>query len=175
MREGVKAQGFTRMGNGLNSKSVNEPQKVEIAAARAHTACADLSSVLSEIALYANHTILPDFSHDALVSALTKREHVSSTSTPEGVAFPHAICDGVTPSASGIILLTLAQPILWGSNQVQIVVGLFGSPAEPWRHVRTLARIARACSQVHIRQQLIACDTDGALLNLFDKECNNHA
>ncbi|MDA0214028.1 MAG: PTS sugar transporter subunit IIA [Planctomycetota bacterium] len=154
---------------------MNDSQKMKIASASARTNCGDYHATLSQIALRAHQTILPKFDHPALTEALNNRELLSFTSTPEGVAFPHAIHDEINPSASGIVIMTLFQPILWGSNQVQIVVGLFGSTSEPWRHVRSLARIARVCSQANIRQELIACGDDLSLLNLFDKECNNNA
>lgn len=149
--------------------------KMKIASAATKADCANFQAVLSEIAQRAHQTILPKFSLDALTAALNEREILNFTSTPEGVAFPHAICDEIAPSDSGIVILTLLRPILWGSHQVGIVVGLLGSTSEPWRQVRNLARIARVCSQANIRQQLIACADDATLLDLFDKECNNHA
>ena len=173
--DAVSAQGFTKIGNAINSRLVNASQKIKIASASARTDCAEYHDILSQIALRAHQTILPNFSHHALTTALNKRELINFTSTPEGVALPHAICDEIAPSDSGVVILTLLRPILWGSHQVQIVVGLLGSTSEPWRQVRNLARIARMCSQDCMRQQLIACADDVALLDLFDKECNNDA
>ena len=173
--DAVSAQGFTKIGNAINSRLVNASQKIKIASASARTDCAEYQDILSQIALRAHQTILPNFSHHALTTALNKRELINFTSTPEGVALPHAICDEIAPSDSGVVILTLLRPILWGSHQVQIVVGLLGSTSEPWRQVRNLARIARVCSQDNMRQQLTACGDDVALLNLFDKECNNDA
>ena len=154
---------------------MNASQKIKIASASAKADCVDIPAALAEIAKRAHQTILPNFSHHALTTALNKRELINFTSTPEGVALPHAICDEIAPSDSGVVILTLLRPILWGSHQVQIVVGLLGSTSEPWRQVRNLARIARVCSQDNMRQQLIACADDVALLNLFNKECNNDA
>jgi mannitol/fructose-specific phosphotransferase system IIA component (Ntr-type) len=154
---------------------VNASLKIKIASASALTDCAEYHDILSQIALRAHQTILPNFPQAALTQALRNRELLNFTSTSEGVAFPHAIRDEIEPNASGIVIFTLLRPILWGSHQVQIVVGLFGSTAQPWVHVRSLARIARVCSQDNMRQQLIACADDIALLNLFDKECNNDA
>lgn len=173
--DAVSAQGFTKIGNAINSKLVNASQKIKIASASAKADCVDIPAALAEIAKRAHQTILPNFSHHALTTALNKRELINFTSTPEGVALPHAICDEIAPSDSGVVILTLLRPILWGSHQVQIVVGLLGSTSEPWRQVRNLARIARVCSQDNMRQQLIACADDAALLNFFDKECNNDA
>ena len=171
--DAVSAQGFTKVGNAINSRLVNASQKIKIASASARTDCDEHHDILSQIALRVHQTILPNFPHHALTTALNKRELINFTSTPEGVALPHAIRDEIEPNASGIVLFTLLRSILWGSHQVQIVVGLFGSTAQPWVHVRSLARIARVCSQDNMRQQLIACADDVALLNLFDKECNN--
>ena len=173
--DAVSAQGFTKVGNAINSISVNASQKMKIASASAKADCVDIPAALAEIAKRAHQTILPNFSHHALTTALNKRELINFTSTPEGVALPHAICDEIAPSDSGVVILTLLRPILWGSHQVQIVVGLLGSTSEPWRQVRNLARIARVCSQDNMRQRLIACDDDVSLLDLFDKECNNDA
>lgn len=173
--DAVSAQGFTKVENAINSISVNASQKMKIASASAKADCVDISAALAEIAKRAHQTILPNFSHHDLTTALNKRELINFTSTPEGVALPHAICDEIAPSDSGVVILTLLRPILWGSHQVQIVVGLLGSTSEPWRQVRNLARIARVCSQDSMRQQLIACADDVSLLDLFDKECNNDA
>ncbi len=149
-------------------------QDIAIAAAAAHVSALDFSETLSEIARLAQASLLSARRHEWILAALHERELVVPTSTPEGVALPHAICDEFGPSESGVLILTLQKPILWGPHHVQIVVGLFGGKSQPWVHVRTLARIARVCSQVDARQRIMECATDAALLTLFAKECNNH-
>lgn len=136
--------------------------------------CADFHQVLAAIAQSAHRTVLPEVSESTLTQALAAREQIAPTSMPEGVAFPHAICREISPNSSCVVIVTLAEPLPWASHEVGIVVGLFGSPTEPWRQVRRLAHLARVLSQVSVRQRLNACIDDSSLFALFDRECNNH-
>ncbi len=147
---------------------------MSIDSACARIESADHTAVLAKIADRARRTLVADFTQEWLLGALQTREQIASTSTPEGVAFPHAICDEFQPANSRVIVATLAHPVQWGTHRVAIVVALFGSKAQPWRHVRTLARVARVCSQADVRQCLMECATDDDLLSLFMKECNSH-
>lgn len=173
-RRASRSQGFTTLANELDFVLVNPVQKIEIASAATRVACLDVSAALAFIATRAQARVAPGLTEETLRTALAQREAIASTSTPEGVAFPHAIRVDVPTAAACVIIMTLAQPIQWGSNRVEIVVALFGSPVEPWRHVRTLARVARVCSQASVRAQLMACTSEAELFELFSKECNSH-
>ncbi|MSR44824.1 MAG: hypothetical protein EXS15_05645 [Phycisphaerales bacterium] len=150
------------------------PRVISISSAAAHIECGEVSAVLAFISATVHRSILPSLSEALLAQALADREAIGATSTPEGVAFPHAIRAEIPPSAASVLILTLAKPIPWGSHSVGIVVALVGSTAEPWRHVRSLARVARVCAQPQSRERLMACASDVQLLELFTSECNNH-
>lgn len=158
----------------IDCAAVDTPQRIDIAAATARLICGDFREILTAIAHSAHRTVLHSVSESTLEQALAAREQVAPTSMPEGVAFPHAICAEINPNSSGLVIVTLAKPIPWASHRVGIVVGLFGSPTEPWLQVRRLARLARVLSQVDVRQRLIECTDDSSLLALFDRECNNY-
>ncbi len=147
---------------------------IEIVAGAAHLHCSDISAVFDEIARRAHACGLADRSIGSLAQSLADREAISFTSTPEGVAFPHVIHDAIAPDNAMAIVVTLAEPVAWGSHQVSIVLALFGSASEPWRHVRMLARVARICVQPELRQLFMSCKSDEALLSIFTKECNSH-
>ena len=153
---------------------MTQPLPIEIVAAAAHLPCADISAVLREIAARAHATRLAGSSIEFLTQSLAARESMAFTSTAEGVAFPHAIRNEIAHDQAMALVLTLSTPVVWGPHRVKLVVALFGSPAEPWRHVRMLARAARVCIQADARQRLSECATDQALLDLFTKECNSH-
>lgn len=154
--------------------AVTTPIPIAIVAAVAHFRCSDISAVFSEIARRANSCGLDGCSMESLAASLAAREAIAFTSTPEGVAFPHVIQEAIAAEKAMAIVLTLAEPVTWGSHQVRIVLALFGSPAEPWRHVRMLARAARVCMQPDTRQRFMDCASDTELLDLFTAECNNH-
>lgn len=139
-------------------------------AAEALASCADSEELLRRVAKLAHESFLPELSADSLFDSLSKREALGSTATPEGVALPHAITSDIT--APGIVALTLRSPVVMGSHPVRIVVALFGSTAEPWVHVRTLARVARICTQPTVRDGLMSCQADGELLDYFNREFN---
>lgn len=97
---------------------------------------------LAALATHAANTALPGASPDALFRLLQRREELSPTSVPEGVAFPHAI-DASIPTTVLVVALW-KQPVDFGTSApADLILGMFGSTAEPWRHVRLLARLAR--------------------------------
>lgn len=154
--------------------AVTSPLPIAVVAAGARLRCSDISAVFNEIATRAHACGLDHCTAATLAAALAAREAIAFTSTPEGVAFPHAIQESIAPEKAMAIVLTLADPVAWGSHQVRLVIALFGSSAEPWRHVRMLARVARVCVQPEPRQRFMECGTDRELLDLFTAECNNH-
>ncbi len=154
--------------------AVTTPLPIAIVAAGARLQCPDISAVFNEIAARARACGLDRCSVESLAASLADREAIAFTSTVEGVAFPHAIQERIAPENAMAIVLTLSRPVAWGPHQVRLVVALFGSPAEPWRHVRMLARVARVCVQHDARQRFMECATEGELLNLFTAECNSH-
>jgi len=82
----------------------------------------------------------------ALEAALTAREEQAPTSTPEGVAFPHAMYDGAEDTFVATALLR--DGVSFGHKShppVDVVFVLVGPPDSAWQHVSILARLARIC------------------------------
>jgi nitrogen PTS system EIIA component len=82
-----------------------------------------------------------------LEEALLERERRYPTSTPDGVAFPHAMLEGV---ASTVLVVAGVRPAVKFRDAgevppIDLVFGMIGSSAEPFQHVRLLARLARIC------------------------------
>lgn len=84
----------------------------------------------------------PALSADRLEQLLLRREAQSPTAVPEGVAFPHAIDAEIRETC--LVAAWSPTPINFLTPvPVDLVFAMFGSSAEPWRHVRLLARLAR--------------------------------
>lgn len=129
--------------------------------------------VLRAIALHASQTALTGFNPDMLVSLLLGREAKSSTAVPEGVAFPHAI-DACIP-ATTLIVAKAPAPVSFGTpTPVDLIFTIFGPSAEPWRHVRLLARLARICRAPGALGRLRAATDAQSLLELLLQEDESH-
>jgi PTS system nitrogen regulatory IIA component len=82
----------------------------------------------------------------ALYEALLLRESKGATATPEGVALPHAMMEGMT--RSHVAVVRLRGKVDFKSERCgpcDLVFVLMGPRNTAWEHVRVLARIARVC------------------------------
>ncbi|MCA9305214.1 MAG: PTS sugar transporter subunit IIA [Phycisphaerales bacterium] len=103
---------------------------------------ASRDDALRTAAEHAHRALIPSISADELLALLIQRESKSSTSVPEGVAFPHAIDPRITTTA--LIVTRWRTPVEFSaSSRPDLIFTMFGSSEEPWRHVRLLARLAR--------------------------------
>ncbi len=105
---------------------------------------ADRSAVFRKIAEAASKAAGGAPPAEALVEALEQREAQMPTSTPEGVAFPHALLPDFEQTL--IVAARLAPGVGFGGKghpPSDLVFAMFGSSAKPWEHVRLLARLAR--------------------------------
>ena len=146
----------------------------ELDAVRARLHADEASAVLTQIA-----ELLADGSSDGLAPdeicrGLAAREAVASTNIGSGIALPHFIDHNVR--SPRLVAITLVSPIRWGSSPdgVDLVFGLSGTPAEPWRHVRSLARLARISSVPGFADLLRGAPDDGTLRRLFAEEAMRH-
>ena len=81
-----------------------------------------------------------------LFSALHERENKFPTSTPEGVAFPHAMLDGISETVLVTAAVRPAVDFRPGEHPpIDLAFAMIGSVAEPFQHVQLLARLARVC------------------------------
>lgn len=105
-----------------------------------------------------------------LFDALLDREKRGSTATPEGVAFPHTVIEGIDQSLVAVALLD--QPINFSGDDdspCSILFLLLGPPGSEWDHLRTLAHIARICRKPKALANL-RCASDGA--DLYERICS---
>lgn len=107
---------------------------------------ADRDAVLTALAEHA-HGRLTDVPTPVLLEALLDRERSYPTSTPEAVAFPHAILKEIDETV--LVAAKLDPAVDFGAGgghpPVALVFAMFGSAAKPFQHVQLLARLARIC------------------------------
>lgn len=109
-----------------------------------------------------------------VVRGLIAREAITATNIGSGIAVPHFI-DHRLRNAH-LVLITLNSPIMWGSGSepVDIVFGLSGTPAEPWRHVRSLAHLARLAAIPGFAERLRSAVDDESLQRVVAEEAAIH-
>ena len=79
-----------------------------------------------------------------LESSLRDRESRAPTSTPEGVAFPHALLESVDETL--VVAAVVKGGVQLGKADhppSDVIFCMVGSAKSPWDHVRLLARLAR--------------------------------
>jgi PTS system nitrogen regulatory IIA component len=111
-----------------------------------------------------------------LFNALLERENRGSTATPEGVAFPHTVIEGLDQSIVAVSLLE--QPVNFSETDdvpCSILFLLLGPPGSEWDHLRLLAHIARICRKPKALANL-RCATDANdLFERIQSEDGHHA
>jgi PTS system nitrogen regulatory IIA component len=111
-----------------------------------------------------------------LFNALLERENRGSTATPEGVAFPHTVVEGLNQSIVAVGLLE--QPVNFSETDdapCNILFLLLGPPGSEWDHLRLLAHIARICRKPNALANL-RCATDADdLYERIQSEDGHHA
>lgn len=111
-----------------------------------------------------------------LFDALLERENRGSTATPEGVAFPHTVIEGMEKSIVAVSLLE--KPVNFGESgnvPCNLIFLLVGPPGSEWDHLRLLAHVARICRKPNSLANL-RCATDGDdLFERIQSEDGHHA
>jgi mannitol/fructose-specific phosphotransferase system IIA component (Ntr-type) len=141
---------------------------------RAHAHAVDEDGALRHVAhMLASASVQGMVERDIHVG-LRAREAVASTNIGSGIAIPHFIDIKVTEAR--VVVITLESPIKWGPHEepVDIVFGLSGTPQEPWRHVRSLAHLARLASLPGFAARLRDARDDAALRRVFAEEATRH-
>jgi len=117
----------------------------------------------------------PDLDGAALLRHLLAREKQSPTSTPEGVAFPHALAPDIDRTLvaaarvkSGVDFGVPSHP------PADLILCMFGNSDEPWEHVRILARLARLVHTDEARDRLRTADDPDRLYALLLDEDRSH-
>ncbi|MCA9293255.1 MAG: PTS sugar transporter subunit IIA [Phycisphaerales bacterium] len=111
----------------------------------------------------------------ALERELAERERRYPTSTPDGVAFPHAMLPGIQNT---VVVAALLRPgVSFGVEShpaADIVFGTFGCSEKPFGHVRLLARLARIARGPGALDRLRAVGDGAALFKQLVDEDRLH-
>jgi len=111
----------------------------------------------------------------AIQEALAQREAQTPTATPEGVAFPHAMIEGLERT---VLLVARVEPaVTFGGTDLpapDLVFCMIGAAEKPWEHVRLLARLARVARTPGALDRLRAADSAEALLEALVEEDRAH-
>jgi mannitol/fructose-specific phosphotransferase system IIA component (Ntr-type) len=134
----------------------------------------DVAGAISQVAELLAAQPGMDVTAAEIAIGLTNREAVSPTNIGSGIAIPHFI-DYKIKSAE-IVAMTLSSPITWGRGMdpVDVVFGLSGTPGEPWRHVRSLAHLARLSGIPGFADRLRSATDDESLRRVFAEEAARH-
>lgn len=132
-------------------------------------------ALLHAIAECAAHTIA-DASPDQLASDLADRERRHPTSTPEGVAFPHAMHPGIESTV--LVAALIKDGVDFGVDThppTDIVFAIFGDADKPFSHIRVLARLARVARGDGALERFRAAPDPTALHQALVSEDRKHA
>ncbi|AJG25255.1 BglG family transcription antiterminator [Streptococcus iniae] len=105
----------------------------------------------------------------AYIDSIFQREHLGSTSVYTGIALPHA--NPRTVGKSGLKLLTLKQPIVWGANKVKVVMLISIKEGEEELYKDALIYLYSKIDDQHFIDQLVtATTTQEFMTRLFREE-----
>lgn len=99
-------------------------------------------------------------------NGLADREAQCSTAIGSGVALPHALVTGIPEPLVASVMLPNGVEFTPGTPPVRLVFAIFGSPDNPWQHVRMLARLARIVSAEGAVERLLAA---GTAIDLYER------
>ncbi len=117
----------------------------------------------------------PELEQQDLAKSLLEREAQSATSTPEGIAFPHALAQSIDETF--VALAKIPGGLDFGRSdhpRSDLVFCMFGSSDRPWEHVRLLARLARLVHTAESRDRLRAAKDAADLYSRMIKEDQSH-
>lgn len=119
--------------------------------------------------------MIPALRGDALVQRLIAREKQMPTSTPEGVAFPHALASEISKTHVAAALLRPGVDFGVAHHpKSDLVFCMFGPTSDPWDHVRLLARLARIVRSEPARARLRAAGNAAELYDALLAEDQSH-
>lgn len=107
-------------------------------------------------------------------AALHDQEAKRSTVTPEGVAFPHALLYAAKRAVVVPVVVPRGLRLPGAVAAATIVFFLVGSSADPWAHIRTLARLSRCVTRAETRARLLEAKTPEAAIGTLLEEDARH-
>lgn len=134
---------------------------------------ADKRAVLQSLAQRASEIL--GVGWQEILESLEAREAQMPTSTPEGVALPHALMPGLNRTL--VIPAVLNPGVRFGGAghpPAELAFGMFGPSDKPWDHLRVLARIARLMRHPGPRAALRAASDPHALHEALVREDRAH-
>ena len=137
--------------------------------------CRDRDEVLRRLAEHAGGRIA-GVPVEGLYESLLDRERRYPTSTPEGVAFPHAMLEQIDQTM--VIAARLEPPVGFRPGEhgpIGLVFGIFGSAGRPFQHVQLLARLAMIVRTKAARERLCSVAEAGDLHRALIEEDRAHA
>ncbi|MCC6909048.1 MAG: PTS sugar transporter subunit IIA [Phycisphaerales bacterium] len=120
-------------------------------------------------------SMIPALRGEALVQRLIAREKQMPTSTPEGVAFPHALAAEIDKTMVTVALLKPGVSFGVAHHPVSdLIFCMFGPTSDPWDHVRLLARLARIVRAEPARNRLRSSEDANQLYESLLAEDRSH-
>ncbi len=107
-------------------------------------------------------------------AGLADREAQCSTVIGSGVALPHALVAGIPEPLVAAVIVPDGVEFAPGSPHVRLVFAIFGSPDNPWQHVRMLARLARIVSADGAVERLLVATSSADLYERLRTEDASH-
>jgi len=134
----------------------------------------DRDSLLSTLAeRLAAH--IEDIDAKRLQQALIQREEQGPTSTPEGVAFPHAMYEGAGDTFVAVARVPGGVDFGHADHPPSDLVFAMVGPADSaWQHVSILARLARICHAPGAIDALRQCAESKSLFECLQAEDARH-
>lgn len=106
--------------------------------------------------------------------ALWDQEARRSTVTPEGVAFPHALLYAARRSVVVPVVAPVGLQLPGAVGAATIAFFLVGSSADPWGHIRLLARLSRCVVRAESRARLLGATSPESVIEILRKEDARH-
>ena len=131
-----------------------------------------------DISLYINSpggSVSAGLAAPTLEQAFTERLRRGGVATQEGVAFPHAVINGVQRTIVGLAVVPSGVRLDSAQPPSDLIFAIAGDAARPWEHVRLLARLSRIAVDEGARRRLRECRTDADLLAALLQEDARHA
>jgi len=118
---------------------------------------------------------ITDIDAGRLHQALIEREQKGPTSTPEGVAFPHAMYEG--PGENLVAAAKVPGGVDFGHADhppSDLIFALVGPTDAAWQHVSILARLARICHSQGALEALRQATDAKSLYEVLESEDARH-
>jgi len=135
----------------------------------------DRDAVLADVARLGAPAI-EGATESSLLDALIKRENAYPTSTPDGVAFPHAMIPGLERTV--VVVATVSPPVDFRPKDhppIRVLFGMFGAEERPFEHVQLLARLARIVRVPGVIDRLASASDAAELCEALIAEDRAHA